>query len=223
MDDDTSIASRCPRPPHGPFGSPLARSSSSHTRARERTRRANERTNERTRAGYFFPSISSCRRSPVRVASSVSTASAVAHSRGHAMWMFGDARDRDAGDAETRRRAKAREACVGCFFFAGLASASRGRASSRRARASRGRARADDDGPSTGRRRRVDRVNRRGCQSETICSYGLASGVWSLLRKRERERERERRRVTDGGVRSIESSFARAQRTLPICRAMLPV
>ena len=133
---------------------------------------------------------------------------AFAHSRGNAIWMFGDARDRDAGDAETRGRH------VWDVFFGG-----RVRASVVVASSSRGR-RADDDGPSTGRRRRVDRVKRRGCRSETICSYGLESGVWSLARERERET---RRRVTDGGVRSIESSFARAQRTLPICRPMLPV
>ena len=151
IDDDTFIASRRPRPPRGPFGSPLARSSSSHTRARERTRRANERTHARTRAGifFFFPSISSCRRSPVRVASSVSTASAVAHSRGHAMWMFGDARDRDAGDAETREGARG---MCGMFFWGGVAFA---RASSSRrrravvARTTTGR-RPDDDDASTG-------------------------------------------------------------------------
>ena len=48
------------------------------------------------------------------------------------------------------------------------------------------RARADDDGPSTGRRRRVDRVKRRGCRSETICSYDLSLGCGG---SRERERD----------------------------------
>ena len=102
---------------------------------------------------------------------------AFAHSRGNAIWMFGDARERDAGDAETRERH------VWDVFLGG-------RARERRRRvvvdASE---RADDDGPSTGRRRLVDRVERRGCQSETICSYGLESGVWSLARERERERD----------------------------------
>ena len=102
---------------------------------------------------------------------------------------FARARDVDVrGRARPRRGrrgdARRRERHVWDVFFGG----GRVRASVVVASSSRGR-RADDDGPSTGRRRRVDRVNRRGCQSETICSYGLASGVWSLLRKRERESE----------------------------------
>ena len=151
------------------------------THARARTNATRERTNARARAGIFFSSISSCRRSPVRVASSSrprarARASERARSRIRAGMRFGCSGTRATATRETRRRAKAREACVGCFLggrvrASVVASSSRGR-------------RADDDGPSTGRRRRVDRVKRRGCRSETICSYGLESGVWSLARER---------------------------------------
>ena len=99
------------------------------------------------------------------------------HSRGNAIRIFGDARERDAGDAETRERARGI-----CGIFLG-----RVRSRGRRpvvARTTTAR-RPDDDGPSTERRRLVDRVKRRGCRSETICSYDLSLGCGG---SRERER-----------------------------------
>ena len=179
MDDDTHSSRLGAQGPFRSFPSLSLVTSSSSAHARART---NERTNERTRAGIFFlfdivmSTLTGTRREL-----------GLDRERGRA---FARARDVDVrGRARPRRGrrgdARRRERHVWDVFFGG----GRVRASVVVASSSRGR-RADDDGPSTGRRRRVDRVNRRGCQSETICSYGLASGVWSLLRKRERERER---------------------------------
>ena len=161
MDDDTHSSRLGAQGPFRSFPSLSLVTSSSSAHARART---NERTNERTRAGIFFlfdivmSTLTGTRRELGldRECHSSARIRAFAHSRGNAIWMFGDARERDAGDAETRRRARG---MCGMFF---LGSRSRER-----------------------RRRVVDRVRRRGCQSETICSYGLESGVWSLARERD--------------------------------------
>ena len=153
MDDDTSIASRCPRPPHGPFGSPLARSSSSHTRARERTRRANERPKKRTRIFFSRRYRHDAHRYASRAR--LDRECARAHSRGNAIRIFGNARERDAGDAgDAETREGAREMFWIFFGFAcarvGVARSSRGRRRSRARGRRRSRAR--------GRRRAVDRA-----------------------------------------------------------------
>ena len=124
-------------------------------RANERDARTNDRRNAH---GYFFlddivMTLTGTRRELV------STASARARIR--AGMRFGFSVTRANATRETRRRAKAREKCFGFFLGSrALASASRGRRA-----VVDGRARADDDGPSTGRGRRVDRTKRRGCQS----------------------------------------------------------
>ena len=156
MDDDTSIASRCPRPPHGPFGSPLARSSSSHTRARERTRRANERTHARTRAGIFFFSLRYRHVDAHRYASRARSRPRVPFERAHSrIRAFARECDLDVrGRARTRRGrrgdAETRERNVWDVFWVAFARTS----SSRRrravvARTTTGR-RPDDDDASTG-------------------------------------------------------------------------
>ena len=148
--------------------------------------RANERTNERTHArGYFFfSSISSCRRSPVRVASSVSTASAIrarafAHSRIRAGMRFGCSGTRANATRETRRRARG---MCGMFFF-GFAFARTSSSRGRRAvvaRTTTGR-RPDDDDSSTG-------WNVAGVNLRLFAHMDLSLGCG---RSRERERERD--------------------------------
>ena len=146
IDDDTFIASRRPRPPRGPFGSPLARSSSSHTRARERTRRANERTHARTRAGIFFFSLRYRHVDAHRYASRARSRPR-ARSRIRAGTRCGCSGTRATATRETRRRAKAREEYSG-FFWVAFARAVV-------ARSSRGRRRSR----ARGRRRAVDRTS----------------------------------------------------------------
>ena len=154
-DDDTSIASRCPRPPPGPFGSPLARSSSSHTRARERTRRANERTHARAR---IFFSLRYRHVVAHRYASRARSRPRVpferAHSRIRAGMRFGCSGTRATATRETRRRARG---MCGMFFWG-----SRSRERRRRvvvARSSRGRRRAVDRTTTTRRPGETSRVS----------------------------------------------------------------
>ncbi len=148
MDDDTHASRLGAQGPFRSFPSLSLVTSSSSAHARART---NERTN--ARGYFFFSTISSCRRSPVRVASSVSTASAIrarafAHSRIRAGMRFGCSGTRATATRETRRRAGG----MCGMFFLGVAFA---RASSSRrrravvARTTTGR-RPDDDDSSTG-------------------------------------------------------------------------
>ena len=116
------------------------------TRARARTNATRERTNERTNEhGYFFLDDIVMTLTGTRASSSRPRVRARAfermHSRGNAIRIFGDARERDAGDAETREGARGI-----CGIFLGGRVRSRGR---RRSRA-RGRRRAVDR-TSTGR------------------------------------------------------------------------
>ena len=88
--------------------SPLAQSSSSHARARERTRRANERTNERTRIFFSRRYRHDAHRyaSRARLDRECARAHSSACIRAGMRLGFGDARERDAGDAETREGAR---------------------------------------------------------------------------------------------------------------------
>ena len=118
-------------------------SSSSHARARERTRRANERPKKRTRIFFSRRYRHDAHRYASRAR--LDRECARAHSRGNAIRIFGNARERDAGDAgDAETREGAREMFWIFFGFAcarvGVARSSRGR---RRSRA-RGRRRAVD-------------------------------------------------------------------------------
>ena len=179
MDDDTHSSRLGAQGPFRSFPSLSLVTSSSSAHARART---NERTN--ARGYFFFSSISSCRRSPVRVASSVSTASAIrarafAHSRIRAGMRFGCSGTRANATRETRRRARG---MCGMFFW-GVARANVVVASSStraNARTTTGR-RPDDDDSSTG-------WNVAGVNLRLFAHMDLSLGCG---RSRERERERD--------------------------------
>ena len=214
MDDDTSIASRTAVHRTARAVPLSVTSSSSHARARERTRGANERTKERTRIFFSRRYRHDAHRYASRAR--LDRECARAHSRGNAIRIFGNARERDAGDAGD---AETREGARGMFwiFFwvrvrsrrrravvARSSTFARARSSTfARARTTTGR-RPGEDGASTGR-------NGAGVNLETICSYDLSMGCG-------RSRERERERLTDGfristRAQRLEAKFSRCTRT----------
>ena len=109
MDDDTSIASRCPRPPHGTFRSFPSRAVVVVTRARARTNATRERTNERIRIFFsrrYRHDDAHRYASRARLDRECARAHSSACIRAGMRLGFGDARERDAGDAETREGAR---------------------------------------------------------------------------------------------------------------------
>ena len=209
-DDDTSIASRCPRPPHGTFRSFPSRAVVVVTRARARTNATRERTNERTNTDIFslrYRHVVAHRyASRARLDRECARAHSSACIRAGMRLGFGDARERDAGDAETREGARG----IFGIFLGRVRSRGRRAVVARsptfaRARTTTGR-RPGEDGASTGR-------NVAGVNLETICSYDSSMGCG-----RSRERERERERLTDGfristRAQRLEAKFSRCTPT----------
>ena len=155
-----------PPSPARPFRFPLARSSSSHTRARTNATRE-RRTHARTRAGIFFFPFD------IVMSTLTGTRRELGLDRERSPSVRAGTRCGCSGTRATAtQNAETREGARGmCGMFFGGGSRSR---PSIVASSSRGR-RADDDGPA-GRRRRVDRVNRRGCQSELFAHMDLRLG-----------------------------------------------